>query len=89
MRKIALASLITLLCSCSMHTPVQVTDNVVGKKVGEVCATYIFYNLNIGGNNFAHMAAKQGKIKKISTMNQYISGLFPFYYKSCTVVSGN
>ncbi|MGB0455283.1 MAG: TRL domain-containing protein [Bacteriovoracaceae bacterium] len=84
---IALVGLL-VLTSCTSISSVQVTSNQVGKRIGESCATYVLGAIKIGGDNYVHTAAKNGKIKKISAMNHEISGFFPIYYKDCTIISG-
>lgn len=89
MKKVLMAAAIALIASsCTSMNSVQVTHNKVGKKVGKACGTYILGAINIGGDNYVHTAAKNGKIKKISALNHTVSGFFPLYYKQCTVVSG-
>lgn len=82
------ASIALITSSCTLMNSVQVTHNKVGKKVGKSCGTYVLGLFNIGGDNYVHSAAKNGKIKKISALNHETKGFFPFYYKQCTVVSG-
>lgn len=89
MKKILSMAVIALaVSSCTNMSSVQVTHNKVGKKVGKACGTFILGSINIGGDNYVHTAAKNGKIKKISALNHTISGFFPLYYKNCTIVSG-
>lgn len=89
MKKVLMAAAVALIASsCTTMNSVQVTHNKVGKKVGKSCGTYILGLINIGGDNYVHTAAKNGKIKKISALNHEIKGFFPLYYKQCTVVSG-
>ena len=87
-KAISVAILGLVMTSCTNMNSVQVTHNKVGKKVGKACATNILGFINIGGDNFVHTAAKNGKIKKVSALNHTTTGFFPFYYKNCTVVSG-
>jgi len=76
-----------LIVSCSTFSPHQVTTHKVGPKTGEACATYVLPFLLEGENTIA-AAAKNGKIKSISTVDTSLGKFFPFYYKRCTKVTG-
>lgn len=77
-----------LLCSCSVMNTSGVTANKLGTKKGESCASYVL-GFAAGGDSFVHTAARNGRIKKISTYHQAINGLYPLYYQICTTVSGS
>lgn len=88
MKKIIAILALSVLASCSMTQSVQISSAPVGKKTGEACASMLFGLFNVGGDNYVHTAARNGKIKKISGLNHKISGLYPIFYSQCTIVSG-
>jgi hypothetical protein len=79
---------ITAFSSCTITTPVLVTDNIVGEKTGVAEATVF---LGIFGPMNRDMsikkAAENGKITEVGTVDQSIRvGLFKSTYK--TIVTG-
>lgn len=72
MKKIAIAfaAAATLaLASCKTVLPVAATSNDMGKKVGESTTTLLFNILPISGEASIASAAKNGGIKKISSVD--------------------
>ncbi|MCO4795136.1 MAG: hypothetical protein KC493_15570 [Bacteriovoracaceae bacterium] len=88
MKKIILVSFLLTLASCTTYSPYQATSNSVGTKKGAACARYIL-GFHSKGKDHISSAAKAGKISKIATVDRKKSGLFPFYWKNCTYVTGN
>lgn len=75
------------LASCSIAAPLFVTDNPSGTKTGEASYRTIFGLALDGGDASIAKAAKNGKITKISTVDQTVdAGLFITTLK--TVVTG-
>ena len=77
-----------LLTSCSISSPLMVTDNEVGTKRGEAS-----YNVWIFGIRPIHVdasirtAAKNGNITKVATVDKTVTGGF-FKTTYSTVVTG-
>ena len=73
---IALATAATLaLASCTTVLPVAATSNDMGKKVGESTTTLLFNALPISGEASIASAAKNGGIKKISSVDLKVKWL--------------
>jgi hypothetical protein len=68
-------------------TPIHATDNQVGKKKGEACATSIL-GLVTTGDASIRAAADAGGIKSISAVDGSIMNILGLFAKYCTVVSG-
>ncbi len=94
MKKIAIAfaaaaTLALASCTTTMVSPICATSNDVGKKVGEASVKYLFGYIPMGNNLDAGIAtaAKNGGVKKISTVDKKIkSGLL--FTTVSTVVTG-
>lgn len=77
--KSLLAILISTTCliSCSVTTPIKVTDNEIGQKVGKSSYTIILGVRPFNGNAGIKTAAENGDIDKIATVDRKItSGIF-------------
>jgi hypothetical protein len=68
-------------------TPQHVTDNVLGKKKGEACATSILGWVTTGDASI-RAAADAGGIKEISAIDSSFKNILGVYATYCTVVSG-
>ena len=68
-------------------TPQHVTDNVLGKKKGEACATSILGVVTTGDASI-RAAADAGGIKEISAIDSSFKNILGVYATYCTVVSG-
>ena len=78
MKKIAIAfaaAAILALASCTTVLPVAATSNDMGKKVGESTTTLLFNCLPISGEASIASAAKNGGIKKISSVDLKVKWL--------------
>lgn len=85
---IALAAAATLaFASCTTVLPVCATGNDMGKKVGESTTTLLFNAIPISGEASIASAAKNGGIKKISSVDLKINWLVVLS-KVTTVVTG-
>ncbi|MDA8886896.1 TRL-like family protein [Bacteroidia bacterium] len=86
--KLFIAGLFTLsLAACSVSEPVFVTDNGDGGKVGKATYRVIFGIILDGGDGSIKTAAENGRITKISTVDQKVEpGMFVTRY--VTVVTG-
>ncbi|MEQ1507030.1 MAG: TRL-like family protein [Myxococcota bacterium] len=71
----------------SATTPIHATQNDVGKKKGEACATSIL-GLITTGDATIRAAADAGGIKDISAVDGSIMNILGIYAKYCTIVSG-
>lgn len=65
----------------------QATDNNVGKKKGEACATSILGWITTGDASI-RAAADAGGIKEISAVDGSIKNVLGIFATYCTVVSG-
>lgn len=78
-----------MLSSCAITTPVTATSNPVGSKVGTAKSMSILGFFPDGGDLSIQTAAKQGGIKKISTVDFKQSMVFLYFVKSYeTIVTG-
>lgn len=68
--------------------PKHATENNVGKKKGEACASSIL-GLVTTGNAGIRAAADAGNITQISAVDTSISNILGIYAKYCTIVSGD
>lgn len=78
MKKIAIAFVVAAtfaLASCTTVLPVAATSNDMGKKVGESTTTLLFNALPISGEASIASAAKNGGIKKISSVDLKVKWL--------------
>lgn len=65
----------------------QATDNTVGSKAGESCASNIL-SLIATGDASAAAAAKAGNVSKIATVDGSAMGILGLYSKYCAIVTG-
>lgn len=78
-----------MLSSCAITTPITATSNPVGSKVGTAKSMSIFGFFPDGGDLSIKSAAKQGGIKKISTVDFKQSMVFLYFVMSYeTIVTG-
>lgn len=68
-------------------TPHHVTENNLGNKKGEACATSILGIVTTGDASI-RAAANAGAIKEISAIDTSFRNILGVYAKYCTVVSG-
>ncbi len=80
------------LASCSVTIPVTATSNPIGSKVGVAKATTylgpIGYGLYFEQDASIQTAAKNGGIKKISTVDMKITNTLGLIYTYETIVTG-
>lgn len=69
-------------------TGTQATDNDLGKKRGEACASSIL-GLVTTGDASIRAAADAGGITQIAAVDSTITNILGLYAKYCTVVSGD
>lgn len=69
-------------------TGLHATNNSIGKKKGEACASSIL-GLVTTGDAGIRAAADAGNIDDISTVDVSIMNILGIYAKMCTVVSGS
>lgn len=78
-----------MLTSCSFTGPVAATSNEVGSKVGTAKTTQIVIFFFDGGDASIQKAAKQGNIKKISSVDFKTSvGFLALWRTYTTIVTG-
>ncbi|MCA9492813.1 MAG: hypothetical protein KC621_22925 [Myxococcales bacterium] len=70
------------------NSPWQATDNNIGKKKGEACASSILGWFTTGDAGI-RAAADAGGITQISAVDSHITNILGIYAKYCTVVSGD
>ena len=88
MKKLILFSLIVaFLSACSVSSPLLVTDNPVGQKVGESSYTMFLGFPPFNGDAGIASAAKNGGISKIATVDRKIKSGF-LTVKVITIVTG-
>lgn len=91
MKKITIAFAVAAtlaLASCTSVSPICATSNDLGKKVGESSVKLLFGYIPMGDQDISiATAAKNGGIKKISTVDKKVSSGFLFTTVS-TVVTG-
>jgi hypothetical protein len=68
-------------------TPIHATDNNIGRKTGEACATSIL-GLITTGDATIRAAADAGGVRDISAVDASIMQVLGIYAKHCTLVSG-
>ncbi len=76
------------MSSCSLTLPVNATSNKVGSKVGTAKATGYLGVLFFGQDASIQTAAKNGGIKKISTVDIKQNNLFGLVVSYETIVTG-
>lgn len=67
--------------------PITATDSS-GSKTGTACASTIIGLINNGDASIA-AAKADGGIKTVSTADYHTKGFYPFFGKTCTIVTGN
>lgn len=77
-----------LMASCSLTLPVTATSNSVGSKVGTAKATGFFYILFFNADASIQKAAKNGGIKKISTVDIKQTNILGILVTYETIVTG-
>src|SRR5690349_7635768 len=68
-------------------TPVHATENNIGRKTGEACATSILGIITTGAATI-RAAADAGGVRNISAVDASIMQVLGIYAKHCTLVSG-
>ncbi|MDF1564402.1 MAG: TRL-like family protein [Deltaproteobacteria bacterium] len=63
------------------------TDNDVGTKVGEACASSIL-GAAVMGDSSIQTAANAGGITKVGTVNHHYTNILGLYAKYCVIVTG-
>lgn len=83
---ISLIALLAFAVSCA-H-PITATSNEVADSEGKACARNILFIIPLSLDNTIYSAAKDGEIKKISTVDasSFYTGI---YNQSCTIVHGS
>lgn len=65
------------------------SGDFVGSKTGEACSSIILFGLVATGDMSIQTAAKQGRIKKIGTVDySQMNVLGTLYLQKCTIVTG-
>ena len=77
------------LSSCSIVLPVTATSNPVGSKVGTAKATVFLHVLAFDQDASIQTAAKNGGIKKISTVDLKQTDMLGIIQTYETIVTGN
>lgn len=78
-----------LLSSCSIILPVSATSNPVGSKVGTAKATVYLHAIYLDQDASIQTAAKNGGIKKISTVDMKQTDLLGLIQTYETIVTGD
>lgn len=81
-------STLLVLAGCSSAGPLTATSNKVAHSKGEACKRDILFFIPLSTDNSIYSAAKEGRISKISTVDQH-SFISIFYNTHCTVVRGS
>ena len=76
------------LSSCSLTLPVTATSNPVGSKVGKASGTCYLGVLCLGADASIQTAAKNGGIKKISTVDIKTNNVLNLIVTYETIVTG-
>ena len=79
--------IVVTLAACSVTSPAMVTSNPSGSKTGVAEYKVLFGFVLDGGNAGIAKAAENGKITKISTVDQYYGGGI-FLKRVKTIVTG-
>lgn len=66
--------------------PIMATDQT-GDKKGESCATSVIGLVNWGDASI-EQAKAQGGIRQVVSVDYHTTGAYPFYGKTCTLVTG-
>ncbi len=88
-KKISFIVIILTTSSCTFRTPMLLSynDDSNNTKTGKSCNKFIF-GFPVDGDKSFYTAAKNGGISKINYAdNEYF--IAPFYYSSCTIVTGH
>lgn len=78
-----------IMASCSMTLPVNATSNEVGSKVGTASGNCYLGMLCFGVDASIKSAAKNGNIKKISTVDMKVKNILGIVITYETIVTGN
>lgn len=78
---------VIMAASCTSVAPLTATSNPVGAKVGEATAKFVFGFPLKGGDYGIQLAAKNGGISKISTVDVKTKNLFVMVVRT-TIVTG-
>ncbi len=90
MKKVLFLSFLAVtFASCSVTLPVNATANEVGSKTGSSSTTSIFGLFFDGGDASIRTAAKNGGIKKISTVDFKSTNYLFIVGQYETIVTGN
>lgn len=81
-------SSVLLLTACASRGPITATSNELGSSKGEACKRDILFIFPLSSDNSIYSAAKDGRITKISTVDQH-HFISIFYNTHCTVVHGS
>lgn len=84
----AVAGLSLALSSCTLTLPVAATSNAVGTKVGTAQADVFLRVLSFGGDASIQTAAKNGGIKRISTVDIKTFDVLGIYQQYTTIITG-
>lgn len=85
---IAMCAVVALMSSCALTLPVNATGNAMGSKVGTAKATGFFYTLFFNADASIQTAAKNGGIKKISTVDVKHTSILGIITTYETIVTG-
>ena len=85
---LAVAAIAAMSTSCALTLPVGATSNDLGSKVGISKATGYFGVLFFGADASIQSAARNGGIKKISTVDLKQSSLLGIIVSYETIVTG-
>ncbi|PID28661.1 MAG: hypothetical protein CSB55_03790 [Candidatus Cloacimonadota bacterium] len=89
MKKLVLLALVVMvLGACSITIPVSATSNTVGNKVGQAMGTGYLGILNFDVDASIQTAARNGGIKKISTVDFKKTDLLGFVQTYTCIVTG-
>ena len=79
---------VAFMSSCALTLPVTATSNPVGSKVGKATATGFFYALFFNADASIQLAAKNGGITKISTVDLKQTSILGILTNYETIVTG-
>ena len=90
MAALAAIALAAIMAGCTTVSPIGATGNSLGSKVGEASTTFICRAIPIPltSDGGIAKAAKNGKITKISTVDQKVYDILGIYTFVTTVVTG-
>lgn len=84
---VAACAAVLVMSSCSITTPLAVSSNPIGKKVGTAKANVIF-GLCFGGDHSIQTAAQNGGITKVSTVDVKTKNVLGVFISYKTIVTG-